>query len=159
MWRWYFDSLRQYAVFKGRSPRVAWWSFFLFNLLFLFVLAFAELMLGFTIENGRAGVLLGLFKLVLFIPQLALDVRRVHDTGRSGWWIVGLWIIPMISMLVFAGAYAYANRAGIPDFGDNYFKYFVILPVLYGLWVWIITALIGSQPGENKYGPNPHGIE
>jgi uncharacterized membrane protein YhaH (DUF805 family) len=78
---------RKYADFKGRASRSEYWWFAL-----LVVLAsFAAGLLG---DAANA-----LVALALFLPYLAVSARRLHDTGRSGWWQL-VWYIPFIGWLV-----------------------------------------------------------
>ncbi|HWD95044.1 MAG TPA: DUF805 domain-containing protein [Acidimicrobiales bacterium] len=75
--------LRKYAVFNGVASRSEYWWFFLFNFLIDIVLAVL----------GQATIR-GLVSLVLLLPSLAVGVRRMHDAGRSGWWILTTIIPP-----------------------------------------------------------------
>lgn len=100
---WKKAFLKNYANFEGRARRKEYWYFTLLNVLIMFptifVLAFLSESLG---ENSP--VVIGLFilfivfALALFIPSLAAAVRRLHDTGKSGWWWV-LGIIPLVSYI------------------------------------------------------------
>jgi uncharacterized membrane protein YhaH (DUF805 family) len=69
--------LRKYAVFNGVASRSEYWWFFLFN----FVLSIIFLLIG-------EPTIRGFVSLALFLPSLAVSVRRMHDAGRSGWWIL-----------------------------------------------------------------------
>ncbi|MCV0394284.1 MAG: DUF805 domain-containing protein [Rhizobiaceae bacterium] len=96
---------QRYATFRGRARRKEYWSFVLFAVLAVFVAAmvgaFLDLML-FGMSDDRSiftGVLGGLAWLVLFLPGLAVTVRRIHDIGLTGWFVlVGL--IPTIGSLI-----------------------------------------------------------
>jgi len=77
---WYIDVLKKYAVFGGRARRKEYWMFFLFNLIIAFVIGFIEGLVG------SPGVIGMLYMLAVLIPGLAVTVRRLHDTSRSGWW-------------------------------------------------------------------------
>ncbi|RUO30060.1 DUF805 domain-containing protein [Aliidiomarina sedimenti] len=96
---WYLKVLKQYAVFQGRARRKEYWMFILFNLIVSFVLGFIDGVIGtFDAEIGL-GLLSGVYALAIFIPSLAVLVRRLHDTGRSGWWIF-ISLIPLIGLIV-----------------------------------------------------------
>jgi uncharacterized membrane protein YhaH (DUF805 family) len=92
---WYMEVLRKYADFSGRARRTEYWMFSLFNFLVYIVLmvllAAAVFLTGQSSGNGGAIFLivvpLWLYALATLIPGLAVSVRRLHDTGRSGWWI------------------------------------------------------------------------
>ena len=94
---WYLEVLKKYAVFSGRARRKEYWFFFLINIIITFVLGFIE---GLA---GTAGILACIYSLAVLIPGIAVTVRRLHDTNRSGWWLlVGL--VPLlgaIALLVF----------------------------------------------------------
>lgn len=92
---YYIDALKDYAKFDGRATRTQYWMFYLFNFVFSFVLGFVDGMLGLAGDSGY-GPLGGLYSLAVLIPAIAVGVRRMHDGGRSGWWL----IVP-IANLVF----------------------------------------------------------
>ncbi|MCI5045069.1 MAG: DUF805 domain-containing protein [Aquisalinus sp.] len=82
-----------YVNFQDRSGRGEYWWFFLFYIVALVVLTMLEGMLGMT------GILSNLFALGSIIPSLAVGVRRLHDTGHSGWWVL-LNLIPLIGFII-----------------------------------------------------------
>ncbi|MDZ4654996.1 MAG: DUF805 domain-containing protein [Coriobacteriia bacterium] len=92
---WYLGVWKKYATFGGRARRKEYWMFYLFNIIFGFVLSFTDSMLGLTNEGG-SGPLYGLYGLAVLLPAIAVGVRRMHDTDRSGWWL----LVP-IANLVF----------------------------------------------------------
>ena len=77
----YLDCLKKYFQFKGRSSRYDFWSFILINVLVNFLLGVFDGMLG------TSGMLSVLYSLGVFIPMLAIQVRRLHDINKSGWWL------------------------------------------------------------------------
>lgn len=86
---WYLMVWRKYAEFDGRSRRTEYWMFVLFNLLAMLVLAALGGLGVAFIDNGSGigGVLfipLGIYFLAVILPSLAVAVRRLHDTGKSG---------------------------------------------------------------------------
>ncbi|MFI1281323.1 MULTISPECIES: DUF805 domain-containing protein [unclassified Streptomyces] len=95
----YVDVLKKYTVFSGRARRQEYWMFVLFNIAALIVVAILDAVLGTT------PWLYALYFLGTFLPNLAVTVRRLHDTGKSGWWIfigavplVGfIWIIVLLA--------------------------------------------------------------
>ncbi|GGM07745.1 DUF805 domain-containing protein [Deinococcus aerophilus] len=88
-----------YADFSGRARRREYWMFTLFNLIITFVLGFVDGMLGLGSDDLSLGVLSGIYTLAVLIPGLALTARRLHDTGRSGWWQL-LSLIPLVGGIV-----------------------------------------------------------
>ncbi|MCD6681498.1 MAG: DUF805 domain-containing protein [Burkholderiaceae bacterium] len=101
---WFLLALKKYAAFRGRSQRSEYWYFLLFYLLIVFVLAFVDVLLGTFSETGDFGLFSGLFMLAMLVPSLAVGVRRLHDIGRTGWWLLVAFvpIIGAIVLFVFA---------------------------------------------------------
>jgi uncharacterized membrane protein YhaH (DUF805 family) len=105
----YLEVWKKYADFQGRASRREYWMFFGVNLLFLIVLGIFEGIMG----TKFLGLL---YALAICIPSLAVGVRRLHDTNRSGWWLL-LCLIPLIGtlvLIVFAlqGSQNEGNRYG-----------------------------------------------
>jgi uncharacterized membrane protein YhaH (DUF805 family) len=86
--RWYLATLRKYATFSGRARRSEYWYFVLFYMLFVFVLSFVDSVLGTYDASAGIGLLSGLFVLSMLLPAIAVGVRRLHDIGRTGWWLL-----------------------------------------------------------------------
>lgn len=101
--KWYIKVLKQYADFSGRARRKEYWMFVLFNLILFILFAFIDITADLIPkELLRAGVPYGVFTLtylwLVMIPSLAVGVRRLHDTGRSGWFIFVVFI-PLIGSI------------------------------------------------------------
>jgi len=80
---WYFKAWKKYAVFGGRAGRQEYWYFVLFNILAYILLSIIAGIIG-KIGAG----MLSLYAMAVFLPGLAASVRRLHDTNRSGWWLL-----------------------------------------------------------------------
>ena len=113
----------KYLCFKGRANRAEYWYFVLFSLIVSFFVAFVGGILGTVFSGGDEEVGLGLaFILIMIVslglicPGLSVLVRRLHDTGRSGWWYFVCFIpwIGSIVLLVFMclGSQEYDNKYG-----------------------------------------------
>jgi uncharacterized membrane protein YhaH (DUF805 family) len=101
---WYLDVLKsKYAQFSGRARRKEYWLFLLFNMLVSIGLVIVDGITGTLDEEAGIGLLSGLYSLAVLVPAIAVTVRRLHDTDRSGLWllIVLLPLIGAIVMLVF----------------------------------------------------------
>jgi len=86
--KWYIEVLKKYAVFTGRARRSEYWYFFLFNVIISMVIGFIEGATGLADpETGRGMLGLG-YSLALLVPGIAVGVRRMHDTGHSGWYLL-----------------------------------------------------------------------
>lgn len=90
---WYLEVLKKYAEFNGRARRQEYWMFMLFNILISFAIGFVE---GFF---GSAGILSFVYALAVLIPGIAVTVRRLHDTGRSGWWVL-ISLVPVVGIVL-----------------------------------------------------------
>jgi uncharacterized membrane protein YhaH (DUF805 family) len=98
---WYLEVLKKYAVFDGRARRQEFWMFVLFNVIISIVLQVIEGFLGLKMSNG-AGILSSLYSLAVLVPNIAVGVRRLHDTGRSGlWYLIVLTCVGVIVLLVW----------------------------------------------------------
>lgn len=86
---------RKYAVFKGRATRTEYWFWQLF---WLMILAGSYLLSSVT-QSSIGGTLFAIFMLCAYLPSLAVLVRRLHDTGKSGWWVL-LSAIPILGSLI-----------------------------------------------------------
>lgn len=81
---WYLTVLKKYAEFNGRARRTELWMFVLINVIITFGLGFlGAVLLG---ESGR--MISNLYSLAVLIPSIAVGIRRMHDTNRSGWWVI-----------------------------------------------------------------------
>ncbi len=101
---WYIGALKKYAEFSGRSRRKEYWLFMLFNFVISIVLGLIDAATGTLDADTGWGVLSGIYGLAVLIPAIAVTVRRLHDIGRTGWWIL-VAFIPLIGgliLLVFA---------------------------------------------------------
>lgn len=131
----YLNVVRNhYADFRGRARRREYWMFALINGIVSVILQLPYQMQIFSAASNGLDpvptglglvslVLTALYGLALFLPSLAVTIRRLHDTGRSGWWV-------LISLI----------------------------PLLGGV-VLLIFLVLDSQPGPNKWGPNPKGMQ
>ena len=84
---WYLQVLKNYTNFSGRARRKEFWYFFLFNTLIIYALAYIDRMTGIVDQGTGVGLLTGIYGLATLVPNLAVYVRRLHDSGKSGWWI------------------------------------------------------------------------
>lgn len=116
MWYWYLVVLFKYAVFEGRSDRTEYWTFILCDSILIFGMMALSAMAPFFWS------IFILYRIAVTVPNIAAAVRRIHDTGRSGWWLL-----------------------------------MIFIPVV-GTVATIVFLALDSQPGDNRYGPNPKKI-
>jgi len=100
---WFLMAMRKYANFSGRSQRAEYWWFFLVYFLLMILAVFIDVALGLTMGESGVGVLTLMLILLFFIPVISVGVRRLHDIGRSGWWML-LMIVPFGSLVLMVMA-------------------------------------------------------
>jgi uncharacterized membrane protein YhaH (DUF805 family) len=127
---YYLIVLKNYATFTGRARRSEYWYFVLFNFLFAIAAMLLDHLIGDTFVinsisgpvNTMYGYVYVLYALAVFLPGLAVAVRRLHDVGKSGWFFL-----------------------------------IILIPFIGAIWL-LVLFFTDSNPGINKYGPNPKGI-
>ncbi len=115
---WFLTALKKYAVFSGRARRSEYWYFVLFYFLFAIGLALIDGITGTFNQASGMGLLSGLLTLGLLIPSISVGVRRLHDTDRSGWWLL-IAFIPLIGAIVLLVFCAQDSSPGDNRFGAN----------------------------------------
>jgi uncharacterized membrane protein YhaH (DUF805 family) len=106
----YQAVLTKYFVFEGRSSRREFWMFVLFN----FLISFA---VGFVAGLIRVPLLASIYPLVVMIPSLAVAVRRLHDLGKGGLWLL-IGLIPLVGWIWLLVLYASKGQSGANQYGD-----------------------------------------
>lgn len=86
---WYIAVLKKYAVFSGRARREEYWMFFLFNVIISFILGIIEGIAGISMVST-------IYSLAVLLPGIAVGVRRMHDVGKNGWFL----LIPIYSLIL-----------------------------------------------------------
>lgn len=149
----------KYATFSGRARRSEYWWFSLF----LFLVGMASSFLD--------GVIMAIFNvefvdvvtsLLLFIPGLAVSIRRLHDVGRSGWWVGATYLLSAVAIIIWV----ITSHLGAADlFNDDkmrdallHMDVAAVVPFVATLILGIVLfvfALIDSHKTENKYGLSP----
>jgi uncharacterized membrane protein YhaH (DUF805 family) len=97
--KYYLEVLKKYADFNGRARRKEYWMFFLLNMIISYSLMFIDVYFETLFINS-------IYSLVVLIPSIAVGVRRMHDAGKSGWYL----LIPIYNLVL-------ACTEG--DFGQN----------------------------------------
>ena len=115
---WFLMVLKKYAVFSGRAQRAEYWYYVLFYLLIYIGLAVADGVTGTFSSEAGMGLLTGIFALGMLIPSLAVGVRRLHDTDRSGWWLL-ITLIPLIGGIVLLVFTIQDSTPGENKYGPN----------------------------------------
>ncbi|AWM80730.1 DUF805 domain-containing protein [Gammaproteobacteria bacterium ESL0073] len=121
---WYFGVFKKYADFSGRARRMEYWMFNLFNIIILtvlFILMFAFVdgqTQQFTTMSAIFGIILVIYCLGTILPNIAVTVRRLHDTDRSGAWFF-INFVPYIGGLVLLIFMCLNGTPGSNRFGED----------------------------------------
>ena len=164
---WMLMPLRRSAEFSGRSRRMEYWMWVLFQFLIgLGVIVLMMLLGGSALLSGDPTAMVavgglalliyalyGILGLVFLIPSLAVAVRRLHDTNRSGWWILAP-LAPYLLVIVAASmAVSSPDSASIAGM-------IALLGGLAALGLWLtllVFMFLEGTKGPNQYGPDPKG--
>lgn len=114
---WYLSVLKKYAVFDGRARRTEYWMFALFSIIVSVVLVFVDGILH-TRTGSGVGILGSLYSLAVLLPSIGVSIRRLHDTGKSGWWLL-LILIPLIGPIVLLVFMVSDSQPGQNQYGPN----------------------------------------
>lgn len=101
---YFLDPFRKFKDFSGRATRKQFWIPAVINFLIIYLLSGLDVLLGTRSIQGQ-GYISSLYSLITLLPMIALGVRRLHDTNRSGWWYL-FTLVPIvgpITVLIFFG--------------------------------------------------------
>ena len=115
---WYIKVWKNFAVFDGRARRKEYWMFFLINVLISFALGFFDGFTGMYNDELGLGVISGIYSLAILVPSIAVGVRRLHDTGKSGWWFL-TFLIPVIGIVAWIILLATPGDEGSNKYGED----------------------------------------
>lgn len=108
---WYLEVLKKYAVFSGRARRREFWFFVLFNFIIMIILMIIA-------QAINSAILSTIYSLAVLIPSIAVTVRRLHDTNRTGWWVL-IGLIPVIGFIVLLIFTVQDSQEGENQHGPN----------------------------------------
>lgn len=160
--------LSKYVVFSGRARRSEYWWFFLFVILVSIGLSLLDSALfGTNPDTGEgSNVLNSIFQLAVFLPMLAAGWRRLHDTGRPGWYLLipfAFTIVTMVTLLTGVAVFAVLEtNTADPDtlrgpaafLGATGMIVMAVIQLIFSvLMIWWLTR--PSQEEPNAYGPVP----
>lgn len=104
---WYLKVLKQYVDFKGRARRTEYWMFFLINLIISMILQGV----GLYLNSSELMIVGTIYSYAVMLPNIAVSIRRMHDVGKSGWYI----LIPIYNIVLFATDSVHGSN----KWGDN----------------------------------------
>lgn len=108
---WYLAVLKNYAGFTGRARRTEYWMFTLISFVIVVVLGIIDAVI-------KTNIPVYLYDLAVLIPSLAVAFRRLHDTGRTAWWLL-IGLIPIIGAIVLIVFLATPGNAGDNQYGPD----------------------------------------
>ncbi len=180
-----FQPLFRYAEFNGRSRRSEFWLWVLFRILLGMALGAGALAWLLPVmpqvkdhpelfmpRYFTVWPMISLINLGLFIPSLAVGVRRLHDINRSGWWIIMPFVVAVVGVTIFMIVFgtqmvqaivAHPNGKDMSEsegmslvFGMfGYMSLFVILPSLISQIVMLVFYVTEGTRGSNRFGNDP----
>lgn len=153
----------KYATFSGRARRSEYWYFTLFYYMVIWGISLLDFIPGFM-------ALLILFSLIVFVPSLSLMTRRLHDVGKSGWLVVINYALEFIVVILVLASIGFenilkVNNSNIESMTENMNVSLSVAAVICGIIVivydiyMLFLTIKDSQYGENKFGPNPKGLD
>lgn len=150
--------LSNYATFSGRARRSEYWWFYLFTILVSIATSVVDAVLN-TAFNNEIGVVGVIASLALLLPSLAVTARRLHDTGRTGWWML-LPTIPLLATMVVGLAAFFdvvftSEAGGSPAVAVTVLLVVCVLITLAAIITLVVFLCLDSNPGPNRYGPSP----
>ena len=116
--QWYAKVLRQYADFNGRARRTEYWMFTLVSVIVGLVLGLVDEVVFVGPGLSTTGWLGTVYSVALIVPTLAVGARRLHDTGRSGWWLL-IGVIPLIGAIVLIVFFALEGQRSSNAYGPD----------------------------------------
>ncbi|MYC29259.1 MAG: DUF805 domain-containing protein [Chloroflexi bacterium] len=159
------QCLRKYVEFNGRATRAEFWWWVLAVVIVSFALNAFNGFINALVGQSAFSILPAVFSLAVLLPNLVVTSRRLHDIGKSGWWLL-VWIvasvlgtIPLgigIAAMVIA-VWSGESWWGHPDFWmPLLFGVAVSFLVWIGLFIWWLLWMVRQgQPGANRFGPDP----
>jgi len=109
---WYIEVLKKYAVFSGRARRKEFWMFNLFSFLICIGLIIIESIIG------TPGLLTMVYSLAILLPAIGVSIRRLHDIGKSGWWLL-ITFVPLIGAIVYLVFMLLDSKPDENEYGPN----------------------------------------
>jgi uncharacterized membrane protein YhaH (DUF805 family) len=109
---WYLKVLKEYVGFSGRAQRKEYWMFVLFNMIAMIILTVLDKVIG------TEPLLYGLYSIAVLLPSLAVSIRRLHDSGKSGAWIL-IGLIPFIGAIVLLVFMCTDSQPNDNQYGPN----------------------------------------
>ena len=118
MFYWYHKVILNYANYSGRARRQEYWYFTLVNVLVNLVMGIIDRVISSVMQMGNLGFFGVIYALFIMIPSIVVTVRRLHDSGRVGWWAL-IAFVPIIGILVLLYFLIQDSEEGSNQYGAN----------------------------------------
>ncbi len=115
---WYLKCWNQYADFSGRARRKEYWIFSLINGVIIIILYILQMVMIESTLWLIFPIVFFLYALAVFLPSLAVNIRRLHDIGKSGWWYL-IYLIPIIGSIWLLVLMCLDSEPGENQWGEN----------------------------------------
>lgn len=115
---WYLKCWKQYADFSGRARRKEYWIFSLINYIIIFFLYILQIVMIESTLWLIFPIIFFLYAVAVFLPGLAVNIRRLHDIGKSGWWYL-IYLIPIIGAIWLIVLMCLDSEPGENQWGEN----------------------------------------
>lgn len=150
--KWFVKCVRHFRDFRGRASRSEFWYFMLFFLILSLLAAGCDYVLW---QKGvyQSGWLFKGVRLLLLLPLMAVQTRRLHDVDRSGWWVVALWaFIALRDLSDLLDRVSVLEASPVVEFLSEAELAFVLVSSVIGLlmFYWFLKP---SEEFDNRYGP------
>ena len=132
--------IKNYVNFSGRASRSEYWKFILILIIVTIILTLIDVFTGTYNEKSGRGLLSNMFYFIIFIPNLAVQVRRLHDVNKSGWWILIIMILLIVPSLF--------------DVNNSRWWFIVVIPIIGYIWLLVQFCIKGTE-GDNRFGSDP----
>lgn len=144
-YEYYLGAFRKFTTFSGRARRKEYGWFCVFSFIVGLILGIIDVL----VFGDADGMFSSIYGLVVFIPSLALLVRRVHDFGKSGWFVLVIIFAPTIALIVALLFIQTSKELGM--------LFLVIALALFFYFIFLPIFKKGDK-GENAYGSDPKAL-
>jgi len=115
---WYLKCMKKYVTFSGRARRTEYWMFLLFNLIFMVVAIALDNLFKTTVSGSIYGAIYYIYSLAVFLPGLAVTVRRLHDVNKTGAMIF-VALIPLVGAIWLLVLDCTEGTRGVNQYGPD----------------------------------------
>jgi uncharacterized membrane protein YhaH (DUF805 family) len=154
-WQWMTLPFTKFTILKGRASRAEYWWFMLFGLIVnaaTYVLDYLIDNAGLIVGKGHGGYFTVVAAVVLILPQITVSVRRLHDVGRAGWWL----LVPLV-LGAAAGVSAAMTDGDVGGTGMSLPALALLGASVLATLLIFVWSIMRGTPGDNRYGANPLG--